>query len=109
MAGLREGAVAQRFWDLAGKEATSAAGRATRPEAKRRHNGAGPAPAGLVRAIETEVIPRLVLARRAIPDGAAVPVNGVVAPTADDVAEFTHLVLGRDETRAWSFVPELPS
>jgi methanogenic corrinoid protein MtbC1 len=70
--------------------------------------GSGRELAPLLRAIEVEVIPRLVLARRGLPDGAdALAGNAVVPCGVEEVAELAGLVLGRDAALASSFVETL--
>lgn len=61
----------------------------------------------LLRAIETEVIPRLVLAQRSV---ARPPPRGLVAgdePSDDEVSHFANLVVARDFTVAAAFVEGL--
>lgn len=59
---------------------------------------------GLVRTIEAEVIPRLVLARRAIPGSSSIrEVDGAI-PSPEDVAHFATLVMTRDVAEAYSYV-----
>ncbi|MEQ9608024.1 MAG: cobalamin B12-binding domain-containing protein [Kiloniellaceae bacterium] len=61
----------------------------------------------LVRTIEGEIIPRLVLAHRpAAANGVAAGkgINGTAHPSATDVAELTTLVLNREYPEGWQFV-----
>jgi methanogenic corrinoid protein MtbC1 len=71
------------------------------------HGAADDLSARLVHAIETEVIPRLVLARRAnvtAPLGAA---RGEWAPRREHIEELANLVLGRDVVVAAAYVDGL--
>jgi len=107
MAGLRQRAVAGCGWEIAGGDVAPAHDRTTNPEVVKPHNGAEQALSGLVRTIEHEVVPRLVLARRAASEQASSPPADVETPTADDVAELAGRALGRDEAAAASFVDAL--
>lgn len=62
-----------------------------------------PAFAGLVRTIETEIIPRLMLAHRGVPDARPAAGEGSVVPGAADVVELTRLILAHDAEVATSF------
>ena len=66
-----------------------------------------PAFAGLVRTIETEVIPRLMLAHRGVPGSRQAAAEGGIAPTAGEVVELTRLVLAHDAEVATSFAVAL--
>lgn len=66
-------------------------------------NGATPRLAGLARTIEAQVIPRLVLARRAAASSPG-PARQAWLPSADDVADFARIVRGRDAALAASYV-----
>jgi len=59
---------------------------------------------GLVRTIEGEIIPRLVLAHRQEPHGQSAPDADTPSPTQADVEEFTRLILTHDIEVALSFV-----
>jgi MerR family transcriptional regulator, light-induced transcriptional regulator len=58
----------------------------------------------LVRTIEGEIIPRLVMAHRPIPVNGVGPHKDGSRPSAPDVAELTTLVLNRDVAAGWQFV-----
>jgi MerR family transcriptional regulator, light-induced transcriptional regulator len=51
----------------------------------------------LVRTLESEVIPRLLQAHRALPTGELPPVSHCPPPTPQEIASFVTLALGRDE------------
>lgn len=60
---------------------------------------------GLVRTIEGEVIPRLVLAHREAGDeGRAARDRAAPAPDAENVEELTRIVLTQDDDTAWAYV-----
>ncbi|MFZ5558094.1 MAG: cobalamin B12-binding domain-containing protein [Pseudomonadota bacterium] len=63
----------------------------------------------LTHAIEVEIIPRLILARRALPQpqGLADAALGRNAPSAGDITEFTRLVLAHDVGVATAYVEAL--
>ncbi len=61
----------------------------------------------LAHAIEDEIIPRLVVARRGLPQGGADPFCGNPAPAAADVAEFARLVRDHDVAVAKAYVESL--
>jgi methanogenic corrinoid protein MtbC1 len=69
--------------------------------------GSGDRLAKLVRTIEDEIIPRLVLARRAAPGAPAIPALVSRLPSAADVADFTQLILANDVAVAASYVEAL--
>jgi methanogenic corrinoid protein MtbC1 len=55
----------------------------------------------LTRTIEHEIVPRLILARNAVPDQSAAVSP---SPTADEVVELARLVMSNDPTEATSFL-----
>ncbi len=61
----------------------------------------------LVRTIEGEIIPRLVLAHRARIEAPSGPDGDEAVPDAEDVAELARLVLAQDEVVASSYVEAL--
>lgn len=73
----------------------------------RRTGGAARELDALVRTIELEIIPRLVLARRPGEDVAAAVENARRTPAIHEVAEFAGLVLHQDIDAATSFVTSL--
>lgn len=111
MAGLRQRAVAEDGWDHAGSEVAPGRGQLPPPEVARHpngQNGVEPTVSGLVHAtVETQVIPRLVMAHRAAAERARTPAPGGEAPDAGEVAQLASLVLEREATVASSFVDAL--
>ena len=89
-----------------GEDPVSDRGQITRTRAAPHCDGAGDRLAKLVRALEDEVIPRLVLARRGGP-AAPIPALGSRLPNAADVADFTQLILANDVAIAASYVDAL--
>ena len=61
----------------------------------------------LVRTIEAEIIPRLLLAHRSVPVDSAISGADLQPPGPDDVAKFTELVLETNGTLAWSYLDGL--
>lgn len=106
MAGLIKRVVAEGYWETAA-EIPARREPIAGPWGDPRSNGSHRPLARLVRAIEVEVIPRLVLARRAAPEGASPQVAKGLMPAAEEVAEFTDRVLARDSQAAYSFVDDL--
>jgi methanogenic corrinoid protein MtbC1 len=106
MAGLTQQVVTTGRWEDAGD---IPAGRRTVAEPCRAaaYDGSEQRLARLVRTIEAEIIPRLVLARRAAQD--CPPVHALVpgAPALEEVAELASLALARDGTVASSYVGAL--
>jgi methanogenic corrinoid protein MtbC1 len=106
MAGFTHQLVAQECWEEAAEFV---------PGARFQPRTGDAAPAGdadrrlarLVGAIEAEIVPRLVLARRTAP--APVPAATVdrAAPTAAEITEFARLVLARDAETAYAHVDAL--
>lgn len=74
----------------------------TRPTV--RVNGAAQRLARLVRTIEAEIIPRLVLAHCAVPDAAAERAGRTQSPTSAEVVEFAGLLLGPDAAAPLAYV-----
>lgn len=70
-------------------------------------NGTGQRFARLVRTIEVEIIPRLVLARRAAIGGAPVSAADGLVPGSEEVAALARLVLAQDGAAASSYVENL--
>jgi methanogenic corrinoid protein MtbC1 len=70
-------------------------------------DGASQRFARLVRTIEVEIIPRLVLARRAAIGGAPVSAADGLVPGSEEVAALARLVLAQDEVAASSYVESL--
>ena len=64
---------------------------------------------GLIRTIEGEVIPRLVLAHREAGEEAAVRDRTVPAPDEENVEELTRIVLTQDDDTAWAYVRAMQS
>jgi hypothetical protein len=60
--------------------------------------------AGLVRTIEGEIVPRLLMSFVVATQSGASLKTGVSVPESDDVAEFTRLLLERDRRAAGAFV-----
>jgi methanogenic corrinoid protein MtbC1 len=106
MAGLTQQVVTTGRWEDAGE---IPAGRSTAADPCRAapYDGSEQRLARLVRTIEVEVIPRLVLARRAAGDAPPVAANGHAAPGCEDVAELAALALARDGSVASSYVAAL--
>lgn len=89
----------------ANRPATDSGGEQFQPGVHRPPGRAGPDPddlriAVLVRAIEHEVIPRLMLAHRTAGECLALASEGSKHVTADDVEQFTQFILLQDETLA---------
>jgi methanogenic corrinoid protein MtbC1 len=64
--------------------------------------------AGLARLIESEIVPRLMLAYRAPePKGAAIEDLSRVTPAAHDVADFTRLLVEQDSTTLTAYLDSL--
>lgn len=87
-----------------GDAAASDGGQPARTRGMPRCEGTGDRLVKLVRTIEDEIIPRLVLARRAAPGAPGLPVLVGRLPNAADVADFTQLILANDVAVAASYV-----
>jgi len=74
------------------------------PSGNDRQLSAGERVNRLLRAIETEVIPRLVLAQRSMVRPAARTLYGVEAPSNDEISHFANLVVARDFPVAAAYV-----
>lgn len=99
MTGLRQQAAANAVWDeRADKKGRHAASPWARP------NGSDPKRTMLVRAIETEVIPRLILSRRAALRHAAVLEAEHPLPECGSIEEFAGLTFAADGFAAAAFV-----
>ncbi len=61
----------------------------------------------LVRTIDAEIIPRLVLARRAVPLSQIAVDADLRAPARDEIAEFARLVIAEDVSAALAYVVSL--
>lgn len=97
-----ERVVAKSFREDIGDPSAWSGGALRSPSVRPKEAGRKLAP--LLRTIEVEIIPRLVLARRRLPDGAVAGAAGELAPCGEDVTELAGLVLGSDVTLASSFV-----
>jgi MerR family transcriptional regulator, light-induced transcriptional regulator len=86
------------------EEPRFAAGLAVRPRLVAGGDAVDRRLARLARTIEAEVVPRLVLARRAMPSDASRRARDGWAPGAEDIAEFAGLVLAREGVAASSYV-----
>jgi methylmalonyl-CoA mutase cobalamin-binding domain/chain len=106
MAGFTQQLAAQECWEEAAE--FMADGRFEPPgvEAPAR-DGADRQFARLVQAIEAEIVPRLVLARRGSAAPAAAPPVDSAVPTATEVSDFARLVLVRDAEAAFGHVDAL--
>lgn len=69
-----------------------------------RENGHGPVLAELGRAVESQIIPRLLANHRSRRQHTAAAATVGSAPSADEVAEFTRILLANEPTAARSFV-----
>jgi methanogenic corrinoid protein MtbC1 len=105
MAGLRQQVVTGGFWDSAAEEIPRNPAVLARPVT--RWDGAEQRLARLVRTIESEVVPRLVLARRALPAEPAAAATTSRLPSTDEIGEFASLVLVPEIAPATSFVSAL--
>lgn len=106
MAGLRQQVVTGGFWDSA-EEVPLHRPPSAAPRLVARWDGAEQRLARLLNTIESEVVPRLVLARRGLAGApVALPVNDN-PPSAAEVAEFADLVLAPEAGRASSFLDAL--
>ncbi len=85
-----------------GAHGASAGARAARPKA----NGAAGRPA-LVRTIETEIIPRLMLAHGIAPGMPTMPNVAVLPPSHDDMVEFARLCVHHGADAAQAFIDAL--
>lgn len=90
-----------------GDDAASDRGSVARARAAPPCEGSGDRLTHLVRTLEIDIIPRLVLARRAAPGAPAAPTALGRLPNAADVADFTRLILGHDVAVAASYVEAL--
>jgi methanogenic corrinoid protein MtbC1 len=106
MAGLRQRIAARGGWDEASELAASPNQAASGPLAVP-PDGRAWRLARLVRTIEAEIIPRLVLARRAAAPQPARPPAGLLIPQSEDIEELARLVLERDEAPAVAFIEAL--
>lgn len=105
MAGSTQHVVTTGRWEDTGDHAARRTPPAnSRPAA--RHDGDKQRLLGLAQTIETEVIPRLVLARRAFLDHEA-RAPDQATPSVEDVLELASLVRAHDETIAASYVDAL--
>lgn len=77
------------------------------PRPVERESSASPRTAQLARTIETEIIPRLLLAHRAFPECAEPDDDRNLVPCREQVAEFAKLVLERDVRVSSSYVAAL--
>lgn len=103
MAGFRQLVDARGLWGCGDPSAPELRPAIPMPGLARR-DGPDAGSAKLVRTIEAEIIPRLMLAHRA-PSGDAVPEIG--DPTSAEVAEFAEIVLEHDVEVASSYVEAL--
>lgn len=70
-------------------------------------NGSTHRMAQLVRTIEAEIVPRLVLARRAAPTEPAQQALAAVAPTADEIIRLARLVMTEEVAVASAFIADI--
>jgi MerR family transcriptional regulator, light-induced transcriptional regulator len=103
MAALRAEVVARDFREEA-EEPPFRPGLAAKPRLVAGSDARDQRLAQLARAIELEVVPRLVLARRAAPSGQPSHARDAWTPRVEDVTEFAGLVLAREAVVASSYV-----
>lgn len=106
MAGLRQQVVAGGLWETA-EEAPFDRARALTPRGVTPWDGSEQRLARLARTIESEVVPRLLLARRAAPTGPVIATADDRFPSGEEVAEFAGLVLAREAALADHFIAAL--
>ena len=103
MVGLRQQVVTLDCWQHTAEVPSNQS-----PVAKRQDNsscdGAERQLAQLVRTIEGEIIPRLMLAHRIAPGSAPVLPGAGRIPDSEDVVEFARLILAHDVGVAFSFI-----
>ncbi len=106
MAGFSHPLVAEECWEEAGDLAPDLRLEPPGGVAPVR-GGADRQLARLVKAIEVEIVPRLVLARRSARVPATAAPEAAAVPTATEVADFARLVLARDAEAAFAHVDAL--
>ena len=107
MAGLRQQVISTNLWkDIPDAPATPASSDQSRMASP--WSRPGQRLDRLARTIELEVIPRLVLAHRAVqPEQHLVAQLAAVIPSAEEIAEFAGIVMGSDSPAALSYVEAL--
>ena len=99
--------VVERYSWIKGEDASSGRLAVAGPASMGRREGTEQRLSQLTRTIEVEVIPRLVLARRAAAECGPAPAIVVSPPLVLDVGEFTGIILARDAAAACSYAEDM--